>query len=1028
MTATAQFVIDEQNPWPGLRSFDEESERFFNGRRKESAELRRLVTHAPLTVLFGASGLGKTSLIQAGLFPLLRKEHYLPVYVRLDLRDRSTPLIDQVKFALRGQLQSQRIDAPAFNGDESLWQYLHRSGLELWSKHNQLLNPLFVLDQFEELFTLGAERATAIAQLRIDLADLIENRMPAALAKTAEKNEEISAGLSMNGQRYKVLMSLREDFLPAVEGWKRELPSILRNRLRLLPMSGEQAFEAVHTSASYLVDEPLARQIVRFVAAAQEDGTTRVSEPPESMPELEVEPALLSVMCHGLNEKRKVQGKAAFDEALLSGTGQSIISDYYQDAVGDLPDRVQRFIEKELITERGFRKPCDVDDASRIHGVSDQDLRRLVDRRLLRIEPQRRTDRVELTHDLLTRVVREHRDRQRERERVRRQWRRMALLSVIGVVFAALAFVFFLLSQNATKQAAIANSRRLATIVILKKDAQLDLASLLSLEAQRTADTFEARHALFVVFQSRPLLWTSFHHSSTVRTVAFNLDGRLLASGSDDGTARLWDIETRRQVGEPLRSRGGNVWSVAFSPNGKILATGSDDGTVRLWDVESRQPPVELHGHHDRVRSVAFGRGGSMLATASDDKTVRLWNLVTRTSTEARLGDDTPCCVAFSPNSKVLVLVGSSGTVYLWDVASGRAFGNPLRGEGNVYSLALSPDGKVLAMSQGNANTVQMWDLASRLPLNERLKDFKGEDPVAFSPDGKTLAAADQNGTIRLLDLASRYTKKTLPGYGSRVEGLAFSPNGRMLASANFDGTIQLWDLVRRQTSEEPMGGHEAGNRNRSLAFSPDGKLLALASTDPAEGLGHLEAAGSGKVIWVDADVTRKVRLWNVRTRQLLEPALSGHKKDVNCVAFSPDGKALASASTDKSVRLWDVSSGEALGEPLRGHTGAVWGVAFSPDGKMLASGSEDKSVRLWDVSSHKPIWEAIQGHIGDVLSVSFSPDGKLLATASEDKTVRLWNVANGQAIGEPLQGHTFGVTSVVFSPDGKTLASAGGS
>ena len=434
MTTVVQVAIDEQNPWPGLGSFDEGAERFFNGRQNESAELRRLALNAPLTVLFGASGLGKTSLVQAGLFPLLRKEHYLPVYVRLDLSDRTAPLIEQVKFALQSQLKARRIDAPAMRDGESLWSYLHRAGLELWSEQNQLLTPVFVFDQFEEVFTLGAENPAAVARLRIDLADLIENRLPATLADSVESNEAADEALSLDSQRYKVVLSFREDFLPAVEGWKRELPSIQRNRLRLLPMSAKRAFEAVHNTAPNLVDEELAKKIVDFVAAAQEDGTGKAAETLGETTELAVEPALLSLVCSGLNEKRKAQGKSAFDVELLAGSGQSIISDYYAKSVGDLPERVQRFIENELITERGFRKPCDIDDARSVHGVTDQELRLLVDRRVLRIEPQRGTERVELTHDLLTRVVREHRDRQRERARVRRQRRRFSALAGVALV------------------------------------------------------------------------------------------------------------------------------------------------------------------------------------------------------------------------------------------------------------------------------------------------------------------------------------------------------------------------------------------------------------------------------------------------------------------------------------------------------------------------------------------------------------------------------------------------------------------
>ncbi|MBA2670607.1 MAG: hypothetical protein H0U67_09575, partial [Gemmatimonadetes bacterium] len=264
--------IDAENPWPGLEPFDEAAEQFFNGRRGETAELRRLVLHAPLTVLFGASGLGKTSLLQAGLFPLLRKDNVLPVYVRLDVRDRMAPLIDQVKHAMLAQFDLQQVEAPAFQQGESLWEWLHRGDLELWSQQNRLLTPLFVFDQFEEVLTLGAENPEAITRLRVDLADLIENRIPAELVGRIHASESVGSDLSLNSQRYKVLLSFREDFLPAVEGWKRDLPSIMRNRLRLLPMSGEQAFEAVHTTAPHLADEAIARAIVRFVAGVQAEG------------------------------------------------------------------------------------------------------------------------------------------------------------------------------------------------------------------------------------------------------------------------------------------------------------------------------------------------------------------------------------------------------------------------------------------------------------------------------------------------------------------------------------------------------------------------------------------------------------------------------------------------------------------------------------------------------------------------------------------------------------------------------------
>ena len=178
----------------------------------------------------------------------------------------------------------------------------------------------------------------------IDLAELIENRVPAIVAERVLTNERATARLSLDRQRYKVLLSFREDFLPAVEGWKSDVASLMRGRLRLLPMSGDQAFDAVHKTAPHLARDDIALRIVNFVAASREQ------EHVDSMNELAVEPALLSLVCHGLNERRKEQRKSAFDDALLQGTGRSIVEDFYRGTTSDLPEHVQRFIANELIT------------------------------------------------------------------------------------------------------------------------------------------------------------------------------------------------------------------------------------------------------------------------------------------------------------------------------------------------------------------------------------------------------------------------------------------------------------------------------------------------------------------------------------------------------------------------------------------------------------------------------------------------------------------------------------------------------
>jgi hypothetical protein len=396
--------VNEQNPWPGLDAFDEASSRFFHGRDEEVEQLLRRVTQSPLTLLFGKSGLGKSSLLMAGLLPRLRETHYLPVYLRIDLQAGAPAPVMQMRDALRTTLAQERFDAPAMTPDEPLWSYLHRAGLEFWSPRNFCCTPVFVLDQFEEVFTLGDRLPEVMAGFKIDLGDLAENRIPAALA-----GADLGA-LELRSMGYKLLLSLREDFLPELESWRAAVPSLAKMRMRLLPLQPAQALAAVHQAAPQMMDLALARRIVDFVAAAQAPAATNV----------EIEPALLSLFCHGLNLKRLQQNKPQFDDALLDGAKQGILADYYRSCFEGMPDSVSRWVATDLITEKGFRNSVSKDDAIPAQ-LSEEQLSRLIDRRLLRMEERHGAMRIELTHDLLTRVVREQRDALRFEEQARQR-------------------------------------------------------------------------------------------------------------------------------------------------------------------------------------------------------------------------------------------------------------------------------------------------------------------------------------------------------------------------------------------------------------------------------------------------------------------------------------------------------------------------------------------------------------------------------------------------------------------------------
>jgi hypothetical protein len=377
--------IDHENPWPGLASFTEDASGFFFGREKETDELSRLVRRQTLTVLFGQSGLGKSSLIQAGLFPILREGDHLPLYLRLDHSagdaapsPRSSgpaaagapqphlSLADQVKAALTAAFAAEKAEAPAFRADETLWEYFHRKDVDIWSAKNRLLTPVLAFDQFEEIFTLGRADDECSERSRAFLAELtclVENRPPAAVQEQLDRGELDPARFNFSKPSCQVILSLREDFLPDLEGLKREMPALIHNRLRLKKLSGTQALEIVTKPAPHLLAEGVAEKIVEFVAGARGGSAERLAE-------LDVEPPLLSVICRELNDRRRALGQTQITADLVSGNRREILHDFYERSVADLPAPMRAFVEDHLLTKSGFRDNLALEAALEEPGVT----------------------------------------------------------------------------------------------------------------------------------------------------------------------------------------------------------------------------------------------------------------------------------------------------------------------------------------------------------------------------------------------------------------------------------------------------------------------------------------------------------------------------------------------------------------------------------------------------------------------------------------------------------------------------------
>jgi WD40 repeat protein/transcriptional regulator with XRE-family HTH domain len=613
-------------------------------------------------------------------------------------------------------------------------------------------------------------------------------------------------------------------------------------------------------------------------------------------------------------------------------------------------------------------------------------------------------------------------------------------------------------ARTATEQDSVLSlSRQLAAQAINHLGDQYDLALLLSVEANRVSNTFEARDSLLRGLAYNPQLLTYLHQGAAGETtVAFSPDGRIMASGGcgrlnaqalcQQGEIRLWDVVRRHLLGSPLRVSGSAIYSLAFSPNGTILASGAFDGSLRLWDVTRQRlvgapvrdrtyrcystafnpdgttiacgdvgsiafwnvrrhrvdgPPLLTQG--DGVPSLAFSRDGTMLASGGNDGTIETWDVRRRIA--AAPSSDASSSVfslQFSPDGALLADGSLDGTVQIWDAAHLRLLGpQPGRSASRVDTVAFEPSGAMLAIGSADG-VIRLWDVKQGRWAEPPLAGNAGSvSSVAFSPDGKMLASGTSEGVIQLWDPAhSQSLGPTMPAKTAGVDGIAFSRDGKLLASGNDDGSIRLWNTASHAPIGPPLIA-DSGSRVQSVAFSPIGGLLAAGYDNGA------------------------IRLWHTGTRRPPGAPIRGQTGGATGVAFSVDGRLLASGSDDGTIRLWRVADSRLLESRASGHTYGMTGIAFSPDGALLASVGYDGTIRFWSVPQLTPLGTPF-GHTEAILSLAFSPDGHILATGSQYGTIWFWDVSRRQALGATITGHSGGVLSLAFSPDGSVLASGG--
>ncbi len=985
----------QKNPYKGLFYYEESDRELFYGRETERKKLSRLVEHNLLTVVFGKSGIGKTSLLNAGLFPKLRDNHFLPIRLRPDYSSAASPFREQIRTVITGELKKSGVhetgkeegEARPFAPGETLWEYFHRSDHK--DETGKRITPVLVFDQFEEVFTLGRNRR-GIHELIDELYYLIEDQVPDAVNEQmlTEEREFPYTGTPLD---VRVVISLREDYLPDLNTLKSRFPSIDRVMFRVTRLNGKQAREIIGMPGG-IRDEQVINSILHVFQPGGEDE------------KLEIEPSILSLLCFQLFEKQDV-------ELITKTDRDKILTDFYESVLKKFPVDVNKFIESKLLTEGGSLTPFYLEPGHRLRDSIDG----LINQRVIRKVYYGEKEHVEIIHDVLAPIIKEKRNR-----RVKKTKNvAIAILSFALAIFIVLAFYAYHQKREAERQ--LVNSLITVSGLMLPTD---NLIAIRTAEAAyRSAlpnPPARARRVLSDIAAStyeRPFPTANMRHDNTVKTAVFSPDGLQILTASEDGTAKRWDLN-----GTLLKTYGHNgspVTSAVFSPDGTRVLTASRDGTAKQWDLNGKC--LETYKHNNSfVISAEFSPDGKEIITASDDTTAKLWrlngeNLVTY---EHRA---IVSLAKFSPDGTKILTVSMDKTVRLWSRDGTLLKTYPHHSF--INSAEFSPDGKNI-LTASKDGTVNRWDLNGN-----RLKTYKYRYPVhsaVFSPDGKEIVILSPGNTVKVLESNGELIVD-LNKHLAIMHSVKFSPDGNKIVTASMDGTAKLWDLERRL-----LFNYDHASSVNSAEFSPDGSKILTASDDKTAKLWDLKGklledfhhtgAISTAVFSPDGDNVltaskdKTAKLWDLRGKRL---AGFHHTDAVKTAVFSPDGDKILTASSDGTAKLWDLEGN--LTADLNTHTGPVVSAVFSPDGTLILTASIDRTAKLWDLTGELKV--DLARHKSPVIVAVFSPDGNKILTASMDNTVKLWDL-NGRLTAD-LDTFKSPVVFAVFSPDSTKILTA---